>query len=111
MPQWIRDANILYPYHGDGKKRFDYVYQKSLDFFKVEHSELNRMFVSDCIDEILDADKIEKIIRDTQEIEPKKEFCYEKKEDETIEGSHDLCPDGKEDQSAERSARYVPWRD
>lgn len=111
LPEWIKCANILYPCHGDGEKRFEFVYHKALELFgKEDPGKIIYSFVYGCVNAILDSDKFEKISRDTQVIEPKKEF-YEKKENVAIERSQDLRQNGEENQSAECSARYVSRRD
>ena len=112
LPDLINSANILYPIHGQGDKRFEYVYERALHLFGCEDSYEFRSEVSEAVDSVLNADNFEKIFYpvDTQVLEPKKEL-YEKKKDVKVERPESLCQDGKENKSAQCSARYVSRRD
>ncbi len=112
LPDLINSANILYPIHGQGDKRFDYVYERVLYLLNCEDSPELRADVSLAVDSVLNADNFEKIFYpvDTQGLEPKKEL-YEKKKDVEVERSESLCQNGEENKSAQCSARYVSRRD
>lgn len=88
LPELIYQANIMYPYHGDGDKRFRYVCTTLFSDVSFTMEEQNML--SQMIEEILLCDKFDKLPRDTQVVEPKKEFFYEKKNNEKAEGQADL---------------------
>lgn len=98
LPTMVRSANILYPVHGDGKKRFEYVYEQVRRILGCEDSQELRTEVFFAVQSILNADKLKKIPRDTQVIEPKKEF-YEEKKDVSPERFAFVRKNGEEKQS------------
>ncbi len=112
LPDLINSANILYPIHGQGDKRFEYVYERALHIFDCKDTDYFRSKIFSAVDSVLNADKFEKIFYpvDTQGLEPKKEF-YETKKDVKVERPESLCQDGEENKSAQCSARYVSRRD
>lgn len=73
LPEWISVANTLYPVHGDGFKRFNYVYAKFLESLNEKPSDFLFFEVKGLIDKILSADSGEKI------------FLKEESQDEEIQ--------------------------
>lgn len=110
LPDLIYKANILYPYHGDGEKRFNYVYVNILQLSGLNDSSSLHSWVYRLVKGILDCDKVEKISRDTQEIEPKKEL-YETEKNASEERSQDLLQNVQKDESYQCGTCYVPRRD
>lgn len=111
LPDLIYKANILYPYHGDGEKRLKYVYVNFLQLSGLNDTPGLYSWFYSFVRGILDCDKVEKLSRDTQDFEPKKEI-YEKEKDEKIERSEDLRQDGEENEGLELgSFYYVSRRD
>ncbi len=109
LPSLINTANILYPIHGQGNKRFDYVYQRALQILGCEDSPDLHSEVSHAVNFVLLCDKFEKISRDTLEQEPKKDL-YETKKNVEVERPESLRKNCEENKSLECGARYVSRR-
>lgn len=66
LPNLISEANVLYPLHGDGEKRFEYVYLRSIS--QLTDPDLKLYFspevVRDYVDLILSCDKFKKIFKE-----------------------------------------------
>lgn len=93
IPYAVRLANELYPTHGDGAKRLNYVVEKCSSLFPMVS--LNTIVES--VDQILQADK-------------KGGDSNEKDQGSEKEGSQDLRQDCTVYKLNERASEAVPWR-
>lgn len=94
LPFLIKEANILYPVHGDGDLRFQYVYSKFCEFAQIEKTRFWFTHVKILIDSILSADDVPKIYKNTE-----KEVLNETSENEEEERPARVFAYGKKDES------------